>query len=116
MTNGERIAKKREEKGISQAELARMVGYKSRGSINKLEIGKREIPKSMIVKIADVLEISPLELLGLDDLDKIGTDRPLTVKEWTVLETKLMMLNQSDLIKVIGYIDTLIAEHEGQQE
>lgn len=39
MTIGERIKFKREELDISQDELARRLGYKSRSSINKIELG-----------------------------------------------------------------------------
>lgn len=37
MPIGEKIRQRREELGMSQSELAREVGYKSRSSINKLE-------------------------------------------------------------------------------
>lgn len=37
MDIGERIRARREALGMSQSELARKVGYKSRSSINKLE-------------------------------------------------------------------------------
>ena len=36
-----RIRSRREELGISQDELAKRIGYKSRSSINKIEMGKR---------------------------------------------------------------------------
>ena len=38
MTMGDRIRKARLEKGLSQAELAELLGYKSRSSINKIEV------------------------------------------------------------------------------
>ena len=50
MTMGERIKKAREAKGYSQTELAHLLGYKSRSSINKIETQGRDIPRSSIVE------------------------------------------------------------------
>ena len=52
MEIGERIKKRREELGMSQEELAQKAGYKSRSSINKIEIDGRGLPQSKIVNIA----------------------------------------------------------------
>lgn len=38
MTIGERIKKRRLELGMTQDELAKKLGYKSRSSVNKLEL------------------------------------------------------------------------------
>lgn len=43
-----RIRKRREELGMSQEELAKKMGYKSRSSINKIEMGENDIPQSKI--------------------------------------------------------------------
>lgn len=64
MTLGEKIKTLRESKGLSQDELAKLVGYKSRSSINKIELNINDISQSMIVKIAKALGVSPVELLG----------------------------------------------------
>lgn len=48
MTIGERIKFKREELDISQDELARRLGYKSRSSINKIELGLQNLNQSKI--------------------------------------------------------------------
>jgi repressor LexA len=67
MTIGEKIKQARIAKGLTQEELAEKLGYKSRSSINKIETGGRDIPRSQIQKIADILEVSPISLLGLED-------------------------------------------------
>ena len=51
MTIGERIKFKREELNISQDELARRLGYKSRSSINKIELGLQNLNQSKIKAI-----------------------------------------------------------------
>ncbi len=60
----ENIRRRREELGISQEELANMLGYKSRSSINKIEKGINDIPQSKIVEFARALRITPEELMG----------------------------------------------------
>ena len=50
-----RIRKRREELGMSQEELAKKMGYKSRSSINKIEMGENDIPQSKIATFAKVL-------------------------------------------------------------
>lgn len=57
------IKQKREELGMTQEELAHRVGYKSRASINKIEL-KRDIPIKKLKPIADVLGIDISLLVG----------------------------------------------------
>lgn len=64
MTVGERIAQYRQEKGLSQEELAHLLGYKSRSTINKIEKGERDIPRKMIAQLSIVLNVNPLDILG----------------------------------------------------
>lgn len=59
MDIGDRIKKRREELGMSQEELAKKVGYKSRSSVNKIEIDGRVLPQNKIVIFAKALETPP---------------------------------------------------------
>lgn len=61
---GKRIKDLRESKKLSQEELARAAGYKTRSSINKIELGKTNLSQSRITKIANALETSPGYLMG----------------------------------------------------
>lgn len=58
------IKRIREEKGMSQDELAHLVGFKSRSSINKIESGKNDITQSKLAAIARALNVSIDYLLG----------------------------------------------------
>ena len=69
MTIGERVRTARERKGFTQDELAHKLGYKSRSSINKIE-KERDIPRSMIVKLAEILDVTPAFLMGWDEEKK----------------------------------------------
>ena len=53
-----RIKARREELGMSQEELATKLGYKSRSTINKIEMGKNDITQS---------KTTPSYLMGLDE-------------------------------------------------
>ena len=68
MTIGERIKERRQELGLSQDELAKKVGYKSRSSINKLELS-RELPSRKITLMAKALDTTEAYLMGWDDLE-----------------------------------------------
>lgn len=61
----ENIRKLRIEKGISQDELAQLIGYKDRSSITKIESGKVDLAQSKILLFAKVLGTTPAELMGL---------------------------------------------------
>ena len=55
-TIGDRIRTRREELGLSQDDLARKTGYKSRSSINKIEVGNQGLTQSKIKAFANALE------------------------------------------------------------
>ena len=59
-----KIRARREELNMSQDELAKKLGYKSRSSINKIEKGENDIPQSKIVAFARALDTSPESLMG----------------------------------------------------
>ena len=80
MCEGARIKKRREELGLTQEELAKKLGYKSRSSINKIELGERRLTQKKILTIATALDVSPLYILGMEE--KKETDNyPLTIDE-----------------------------------
>ena len=64
MTIGERIKARRDELGMSQEELAHKIGYKSKTSINKIELGIQELRQSKIKQIADALQTTPAYIMG----------------------------------------------------
>lgn len=83
MNTADIIKKRREELGLSQEELADKLGYKSRSSINKIELGLSDIPFSKIPLFAKALEIEPEILMGWENkkeeksnlnIDTINTD------------------------------------------
>lgn len=66
----ENIRKLRIEKKISQDALAQLTGYKDRSSITKIESGKVDLPQSKILLFAQVLGVTPYELMGFDESEQ----------------------------------------------
>lgn len=69
MNVGERIKQKRIELNMSQDELAKKVGYKSRSSIQKIE-ASRDLPLRKVSKMARALDVSPGYLMGWEEPKK----------------------------------------------
>lgn len=72
MTIGEKIKQLREEREWSQEQLATMLGYKSRSTINKIELNINELTQSKILAFANVFGVNPCQLLD---------DEPLNMEE-----------------------------------
>ena len=66
-TVGENILAIRKQLGWTQEELANKMGYKSKSTINKIELGINDIPQSKIVQFAKVLGTSPARLMGWEE-------------------------------------------------
>lgn len=66
-TVGKNILRLRKEMGMTQEELAKRMGYTSKSSINKIEMGKSDIPQSKIAKFAEVLGTTPAYLMGWEE-------------------------------------------------
>ena len=69
-TIGNNISRFRKELGMTQEDLAKLMGYKSKSTINKIELGINDIPQSKIVQFAQVLGTTPAELMGWEEEDK----------------------------------------------
>jgi len=68
METHEIIKDLRIKRGLSQGQLATMVGYKDRSSIAKVEAGKVDLSQSKIAAFADALNVTPADLIGLDQM------------------------------------------------
>ena len=64
---GKRIKKRRETLGLTQQELANRMGYKSKSTINKIEMGKNDVSQSGVTKFAKALNTSVAYLMGWDN-------------------------------------------------
>lgn len=109
MTIGERIKQKRMEMGYSQDELAKRAGYKSRSSINKIELS-RDLPLNKVELVAKALECTPSYLMGWEEIeDNANLDIALSnmdkrIKEYALKLNELPKEKQDQIISLIDML------------
>lgn len=100
---GNNIRKARENLGWTQEELARRMGYKSKSTINKIEMGINDIPQSKIVKYAEVLGVSPSALMG-------WVNEETNKKNDDLVKIIALARKDSDFFEVVSMLADLPAE------
>ena len=73
MTIGKRIKDLRTSLDMTQDELAKLTGYKSRSSIQKIESGERDITQSTIAAFAKALKVTPSVIMGWEENNENNT-------------------------------------------
>ena len=76
MNIGDRIKNRRLELNMTQDELAKKLGYKTRGSVTKIECGYQNLTQPKIVAMAKALDTTPAYLMGWED--NMGTTTTTT--------------------------------------
>lgn len=99
---GENLKRLRIAKGMSQEELAKALGYTNRSSINKIEIGRSNIPTDKIARTAEVLGVSPLDLFNT-----VETAVDLEIRPDNWLSTVESELTSENLAKLKSYAEYL---------
>lgn len=87
---GDKIRQRREELGLSQEELARMLGYKHKSSINKIETGGADVPRAKVPAFARALGMTPIEFSGWTEERKAASftycmEQQMQILGWVVL-------------------------------
>jgi transcriptional regulator with XRE-family HTH domain len=75
-TVGDNISIIRKRLGWTQEDLAKRMGYKSKSTINKIELGINDIPQSKIQQFAEVLGTTPAQLMGWEEEQKNPPEEP----------------------------------------
>ena len=73
MTIGKRIKDLRTSLDMTQDELAKLTGYKSRSSIQKIESGERDITQSTIAAFAKALKVTPSVIMDWEENNENNT-------------------------------------------
>lgn len=89
---GSRVKEKRISEKMTQEELALKVGYISRSSINKIELGLVDVPQSKIVAIANALNTTPFYLMGIE---------PPQQKNDTIADVVIRLRSDADFYAVV---------------
>ena len=95
---GTRIADRRKELEMTQEELATRMGYKSRSTINKIELGVNDIPQSKIAKFAEVLRTTPAYLMGWENVQQ---------KNSVLADLTIRMRTDNDFFSIVEGLDKL---------
>lgn len=110
------IKMRREELGMSQAELARAVGYTDRSSIAKIESGKVDLPQSKILEIANALRIPAGDLMGLDGVYMNENGEACSLSELQPIEEEIVektrRLTPSNQHMLLGLVNAMIEAQE----
>lgn len=102
-TIGDNILNRRKALGMTQEELAKRMGYKSKSTINKIELGINDIPQGKISKFAEVLLTTPTHLMGWEEEEEVNNThdkRTLTEGEELLLDlfNQLTVENQEVIL------------------
>lgn len=92
---GQRIRNLRQVKQMTQAELAQKAGYTSRSSINKIEKGLVDLPRSKIIELANALDVSPAFILFGNDADITTNEEKTPPNELSEGKRKLIEFAES---------------------
>ena len=114
-TVGENILLMRKQLGLTQEELAKRMGYKSKSTINKIELGINDIPQSKIAQFAEVLCTTPAHLMGWDEEETNSPEEPKLTegeKMWLELYHRVSDDTRDTLIKMMNSFDRLPEERK----
>ena len=100
---GAKIRERRQELGLTQQQLAELVGYTSKSTINKIENDVHDVNQTMLVKIADALKVSPTFFL---ETSRDSVPSPAV----SAYAEKFLKLSPEQQHNVIQYIDFLLRE------
>lgn len=115
---GKRITKRRQEINMTMDELAHLMGYKHRSSIQKLESGENGLPQDRVEELAGYLQMDPTELVGWVRLDvknhgltklmQKTLEQVMPSEEEFKLLNDMAMLNADGQELVINFINSLL--------
>ena len=99
MTIGKRIKDLRTSLNMTQDELAKLTGYKSRSSIQKIESGERDITQSTIAAFAKALKVTPSVIMGWEE----NTDNNFVAPDYSNIKG-VMPLPEMRKVPLLGAI------------
>lgn len=118
---GNKIKELRQQKGVSQAELAEIAGYSQKGLISRLEAGKVNITMDRLTAIANYFGVPVSDLIHADRKEPDRTLPPgafhggVTRPDLIPVVEELKELDSSDVARVKAYIKALRSVKEWQK-
>lgn len=68
MTTGEIIRSLRDKQGMNQEELSRLMGYRDRSAIAKIETGKIQLSQTKLEQLSKIFHVSVYKLMGMEEM------------------------------------------------
>ena len=99
---GLRIKALRENKGLTQKELAERAGYTDRSSVAKIEKGQVDLSQKRIAAFAEALNVAPAALMGLDQPEN-NNSKNANLGEMVYQLRQRAGLTQEELAFKVGY-------------
>ena len=100
MTMGQKVKLFRKRLGMTQAELALKLGYKSKTSVAHIELN-RDIPVDIVPVIAQILGTTPAYLMGWErDPEKVR-----------LLLNSLELISDEQFELLLAYLEKLVKEN-----
>lgn len=117
MTIGEKIKERRIQLDMTQEELAKKTGYKSRSSINKIELS-RDMPLKKAQVFAKVLDLPLSYLMGWDNIEWNPQSQDIIVNEPenTILEKYQETIGNKNLLKYFDFLSAFTSLSEKDQQ
>jgi transcriptional regulator with XRE-family HTH domain len=104
----QRIRRLRTDKGMTQLDLAKKVGYSGKDMVSRVESGKVDISRNRLIQFADALGVSPLYLFnGSESIEEIGQPLP-PISEDDKLLDQFHRLDDEDRARVKERIEMLL--------
>lgn len=111
----ENIKKYRKALGLTQTELAELVGYTDGSMITKIESGKVDLSRNKVYDFAEALETTPAKLMGLDEEIKKEANKMSDINDIFVRQLKyyldLRNKSQTELAEYIGVAKSTITNY-----
>ena len=100
---GLRIKSFRKEKGLSQKELASLMGYKDVSTIAKIETGVNDVTTETLYKLADILSVSVFDILDIKEIKPIYPNKNFN----TFCYIKSVVTNPNIIVGDYSYYDDM---------
>jgi len=107
---GERLASLRKAQGLTQVQLAELLGV-SQQAVTAYESGQRRVPISSLPALADTLGVSIEELIGQPTKRSTGKRGPAPKLQQQLEQLSRLPKTQQRLVSQL--IDTVLQQHGG---
>ena len=104
MRIGEKIAQRRRELGLTQDELARRMGYRSKAAISKIETNVNDISQTTLTRFAEALDTTAAALMGWAEEPGAGRPAPRVPREIDAVYDALNEQGQKELCRYGRYL------------